>query len=119
MTTEDDVRRICLSLPETVEKPSWGTPGFRVNDKLFTRLRYDPDALVVMVNDLLEKDALIAAEPDIYFQIPHYEGYPAVLVRLEAVAVEQLEEILIEAWSVKAPAKLVDAFAARRENRKP
>ena len=83
MTTEHDVRRICLALPETTEKPWHGLPGFRVCDKLFARIREDPDALVVWRHDVAEKEALIAAEPHKYFQTDHYLGHPAVLVRLK------------------------------------
>ncbi len=61
MVTEDDVRRIALSLPATTEKPSYGTPGFRVRDKLFARIREEGDVLVVFTADLLEKDALLAS----------------------------------------------------------
>src|SRR5258708_2834884 len=63
MTSEADVRRICLSLPETIEKPYEGRPGFRVKDKLFARLRERPDALVVWQPAIAEKEALIASEP--------------------------------------------------------
>ncbi len=112
MTTEDDVRRIALSLPAVTEGPSYGTPGWKVKDKLFARMRENPDALVAFRMDVNEKEALIAAEPDKYFQIPHYEGHPAVLVRLENVDVEELEDILTLAWTVRAPAKLVRALEA-------
>ena len=59
MSTEDDARRIALSLPETTEKPSYGTPGFRVKDKLFARIHDLPDTLVVWVPDMAEKEALL------------------------------------------------------------
>jgi hypothetical protein len=114
MATEDDVRRICLSLPETIEKPYDRLPGFRVKDKLFARIRENPDALVVWRSDIEEKKGLIASEPAKFFETPHYEGHPAVLVRLEAVEVDELEEILTESWALRAPARLVVAFAERR-----
>jgi hypothetical protein len=114
MTTEDDVRRICLSLPETVEKPYAGLPGFRVKGKLIARIREKPDALVVFRPDVHEKEALIASEPDKFFQTPHYEGHPAVLVRMEAVDITELTELLTESWLLNAPAQLVRAFESRR-----
>jgi hypothetical protein len=114
VTFEDDVRRICLSLPETVEKPYEGRPGFRVKNKLFARIRQNPDALVVWRPEIREKEALIASEPEKFFQTPHYEGHPAVLVRLEAVDVDELEELLTESWALRAPARLVSAFDAGR-----
>jgi hypothetical protein len=114
MTSEADVRRICLSLPQAVEKPYAGLPGFRVKNKLFARIREKPDALVVWRPDIGEKEALIASEPAKFFQIPHYEGHPAVLVHLEAIDVEELEELLTESWAINAPARLVTEFEARR-----
>lgn len=110
MSTESDVRRICLALPEVAEKPWGGLPGFRVRDRLFARIRTDPDALVVWRADVDEKEALIAVAPDKYFQIPHYHGHPAVLVRLEAVEVDELAEVITDSWLLRAPAKLAKAF---------
>jgi hypothetical protein len=107
MASEQDVRRICLSLPESVEKPYAGLPGFRIKGKLFARIRENPDALVVFRPDVQDKEALIAAEPEKFFQIPHYEGHPAVLVRLEAIDVDELEELLTESWELNAPARIL------------
>ena len=114
MTSEADVRRICLSLPESIEKPYEGRPGFRVKNQLFARLRERPDALVVWRPEVSEKEALIASEPHKFFQIPHYEGHPAVLVRLEAIEIDELEELLTESWLLRAPKRLAAAFEARR-----
>ena len=113
MASVDDVRRIALSLPETTEKPSYGTPGFRVKDKLFARMREEGDegdVLVVWVEDLGEKEALIAAAPKKFFTTPHYDGYPTVLVRCKAVGLKELRELLTEAWRVRAPTRLRKAF---------
>jgi hypothetical protein len=110
LITEDDVRQIALSLPETTEKPSYGTPGFRVKDKLFARIREEGDVLVVWIGDLAEKEALIAAEPDKFFTTPHYDGHPTVLVRFAAVGVDELEELLTESWRLRAPERLLAAF---------
>ena len=109
MASEQDVRRICLSLPETTEKPYAGLPGFRVKNRLFARIRENPDALVVFRPDVQDKEALIAAEPEKFFQIPHYEGHPAVLVHLEAIEVDELEELLTESWELNAPVRLLRA----------
>ena len=114
MTNFEDVRRICLSLPSTTEGPSYGTPGFRVKDKLFARMREDPDALVVFRPHIAEKEALIASDPDKFFQTPHYEGYPAVLVRLEAMELNELEEVLTESWALKAPRKVLEDWDENR-----
>ena len=109
MATDDDVRAIALSLPETEERPSYGTPGFRVKDRLFARLR-EPGVLVLRVADEGEKDFLLRAEPDKFFTTAHYDGYPSVLVRLGAVDREELRELLTDAWRVRAPKRLADAF---------
>jgi hypothetical protein len=114
MASEDDVRRICLSLPETTERPYERLPGFRVKNKLYARIRENPYALVVMRSGVSEKEALIASDPEKFFQTPHYEGHPAVLVRLEALDVDELEELLTESWALCAPARLVAAFEAGR-----
>ncbi|MEY2570161.1 MAG: hypothetical protein QOE63_511 [Acidimicrobiaceae bacterium] len=107
------MRRIALSLPETTEKPSYGTPGFRVKDKLFARIREEGDVLVVFVDSLEEKEILIASDPEKFFTLPHYDGHASVLVRLGAVGVKELTELLTDAWRARAPKKVLDAFDAR------
>lgn len=124
MATWDDVRRIALALPETSEKQSWGNDHWRVRDKGFVWERplgrkdvadlggVAPDGpiLGVRVADLGVKDALIADDPDVYFTIPHFDGYPAVLVRLDRVEVAELEELIVEAWLLRAPKKLAKEY---------
>ena len=107
MPNEDDARRIALSLPETTEKPSYGTPGFRVKDRLFARVHDLPDTLVVWVSDMDEKEALLAASPERFFQTPHYEGYPMLLVRLAAVDLDELREVITDSWRVRAPRRVL------------
>lgn len=111
MATEDDVRRIALSLPETTEKPWFNTPGYRVKDKGFLRIRSEAEGgLVVFVADLGEKDALLAADPSKFFTTPHYDGYPAVLVNLAAIDVDELRELITDSWRLKAPKRVLKAF---------
>ena len=111
MATEDDVRRIALSLPETIEKPWFNSPGFRVKDKGFLRIRSEAEGgLVIFVADLEEKEALLTSEPDKFFTTPHYDGYPAVLVNLPAVDVDELRELITDSWRVKAPKRVLKAF---------
>lgn len=107
MATEDDVRSICLSLPETSERLTWGTPGFRVRERLFARLRESPDVLVVWRPSLEERESLVAADPDVFFTPPHYDGHASVLVRLKVVGLDHLRELLTEAWETRAPARLL------------
>jgi hypothetical protein len=111
MADENDLRRIALSLPRTTEQPSYGTPGFRVADKLFARIREEGIA-VVWCADLTEKDALIAADPRKFFTIPHYDGHTSVLVRLESVDSDELTELLTDAWRCRASRRLVAEFDA-------
>ncbi|WP_421118338.1 MmcQ/YjbR family DNA-binding protein [Aquihabitans daechungensis] len=107
MATEDDVRRIALGLPEVTEKPWYGSPGFRVKDKGFLRIRSEAEgALVVFVADLGEKEALLASDAAKFFTTPHYDGHPTVLVHLAAVDVDELTELITDAWLVKAPPKV-------------
>jgi hypothetical protein len=117
VATEDDVRRVALALPGTTEKPSYGTPGFRVADRLFARVREpvegeEHDVVVLWVSDLGEKDALLASDPERFTTTPHYDGHPTVLLRFDRVDVDELADLLEEAWRVRAPARLVAAFDA-------
>lgn len=107
MATEDDVRRLALALPATTEQPSYGTPGFRVRDRLFARIREERDVLVVWCEGLEEKELLITSEPAKFFTTPHYDGHPIVLVRLPAVDATELGEILDASWRLRAPKRLV------------
>ncbi|MDQ3946867.1 MAG: MmcQ/YjbR family DNA-binding protein [Actinomycetota bacterium] len=110
MATEEDVRRIALSLPEVTEKPWFNTPGFRVKDKSFLRIRSEAEgSLVVFVSDPIEKEALLASDPDKFFTTSHYNGYPVVLVKLPAVDVDELTELITDSWRVKAPKRVLKA----------
>jgi hypothetical protein len=64
------------------------------------------------VIDVADAEALLKGEPDVFFITPHYDGYPAVLVRLEAVDPAQLAELIEDAWRVQAPKRVVAAFDA-------
>jgi hypothetical protein len=109
MATESDVRAIALALPETEERPSYGTPGFRVKDRLFARIR-EPGVLLLRCADEGEKDFLLRADPEKFFTTPHYDGHPSVLVRLDAVDRDELAELLTDAWRVRAPKRLAQSL---------
>jgi len=115
-----DVRRIALSLPGVSEAEH--AFAFSVADrgkaKGFVwawRERVDPrrpkvanpEVLAVRVADLNEKEALLGAGEPHFFTEPHYHGYPAVLVRLPLVALDELEELIVDAWRCRAPRVLV------------
>ena len=128
MATWEDVRRVALALPETSERPSHGNTSWRVRDKLFVwerplrpaDLRALGDAapdgpiLGVRVEHLGAKEALLADDPDVYFTTPHFDGYAAVLVRLERIELGELEELIAEAWLCQAPKRLAKAFLETR-----
>ena len=98
----DDVRELALALPGTSERPSYGTPGFRVRDRLFARLHQDGESLVLrMERD--ERELLARAEPSKFFWTPHYERHDWVLVRLAAIDRAELGELLRDAWALRAP----------------
>jgi hypothetical protein len=108
MVGEQDVRELALALPGTAERPSYGTPGFRVRDRLFARLREDGELLVLWCADLEEKRMLLDAEPERLTTTAHYDGHPSVLLRLAAVDRDELADFLEQAWRARAPRRLVD-----------
>jgi hypothetical protein len=114
MPTWEDVEAIGLRYPG-VEAASWfGTPGLRVAGKGMCRVRTNPDALVIRVLDLGDREALLKGQPDTFFSTPHYDGYPVVLVRLEAVDPVELAEMIEDAWRIQAPKRVVAAYDAGR-----
>jgi hypothetical protein len=120
----DDVSRIALALPETSEGLSRDLRQWRVKDKGFVwerpLRRADLDALGddapdgpilgARVEHLVAKDALLADDPGVYFTTPHFDGYPAILVRLDRIGLEDLHELIVEAWLARAPARLAKAY---------
>jgi hypothetical protein len=123
-----DVSRIALALPETGEGGSYGDRGWQVKAKGFVwerpLRRGDLEALGdaaptgpilgARVADEGVKAALIADRPDVYFTTPHFDGYPAILVRLDRISVAELTELIEEAWLARAPKRLVKEFLAAR-----
>ena len=108
-----DVVAIASRFEGVEEGTSYGTPSLKVRGKFMARLRTNPDALVVRTIDLADRDALLKGDPGVFFITPHYEGYPAVLVRLEAVEETMLAELIEDAWRLQAPKRVVAAHDAR------
>jgi hypothetical protein len=109
--SEDDVRRIALGLPGSYEQTSYGSrPSWRTTPRMFAWIRDDPEALVVWVESVEDKQALIASDPDKFFSRPHYDGYPIVLVRLDAVDATEAAELITDSWRLRAPKTLVKAW---------
>ena len=122
MATWDDVRRIATELPEAVDDPGTDrtTTAWRIGRKAFVwerpLRRGDIEALgaaaptgpilAARVSDEGAKQALVADAPDIYFTTPHFNGYPAVLVQLDQIDVDELRELMTEAWLARAPKRL-------------
>jgi hypothetical protein len=108
----ETVREFALAFPEAQEDTSYSRPAFRVRGKLFAWMSpHEEGALVVRV-DPDEKQFLLESDPDRYFSTPHYEGYPAVLIRLERIERDQLAERIEDAWLLRAPKRLVNEFVA-------
>ena len=124
MATLDDVRRIASALPETTEGLSHGHAFWRVKDKGFVWERPlrrsdlealgdaapDGPILGARVEHLVAKEALLADASGVFFTTPHFDGYPAVLVRLDDISVEDLEEVVVEAWLCRAPKRVATAY---------
>ena len=128
VATWDDVRRVALALPEAEERVSGDLRQWRVKNKLFVWERPlrradikalgddapDGPILGARVEHLVAKEALLADDPNVFFTTPHFDGYPAILARLDRIAPEDLNELVIEAWLVRAPRRLADAYIDER-----
>lgn len=124
MATWDDVRRIALELPEASERASRELRQWRVKDKLFVWERPlrradlqalgdgapDGPILGAKVEHVGAKEALLADDSGVFFTTPHFDGYAAILVRLERIGLEDLDELIAEAWLAAAPKRLARAF---------
>jgi hypothetical protein len=124
MATWDDVRGIARGLPETSERISRDLCQWRVKDKLFVWERPlrrseiealgedapDGPILGARVEHLGAKEALLAGDPHIFFTTAHFDDYPAILVRLDRIAIADLREVVVEAWLARAPKSLARAY---------
>ena len=131
MASWADVRAVALGLPEVTEtQTAHGSARWHVKSKLFAWERPlrrgdlealgasapDGPVLAAHVADLGVRAALIAEEPHLYFTTPHFADYPAVLARLDVLGLDDLRELLTEAWLVRAPVRVRRAFAADRQD---
>jgi hypothetical protein len=131
MASWEDVARLALALPESSERLSRERRQWRVKDRLFVWERplrekevaelgaATPDGPILgaRVEHLVAKQALLEDDPSVYFTTSHFANTAAVLVRLEPIALAELEEVIVEAWLARAPARAVEAFLARRTQR--
>src|SRR3954452_10330432 len=113
-----------MALPEAGERTSRGNLQWRVKDKTFVWERPlrrsdlealgadapDGPILGARVEHLGAKEALLADDSGVFFATPHFDGYPAVLVRLDAIGPQDLDEVIVEAWLARAPKRIAKAF---------
>jgi hypothetical protein len=128
MATWADVARIALALPGTSEELSHGHRAWVVNKKFFTWERplrasdlaalgkAAPSGAILGVRtaDLEMKDVLLASNPGVYFTTPHFDGYPAVLIRLGKISTKELKDVITEAWLARAGKRAVAEFLKQR-----
>jgi hypothetical protein len=125
MATVEDAARIARELPEVTEGERYGHRTWSVGGKAFAWERAfskadikrygdvtppDGPILAVRVADLGEKDAVLAAQPKGFFTIPHFNGYPAVLIQLRKVGQRALREAVVDGWLACAPPRLADEY---------
>lgn len=116
----DDVARLALALPETVEDRGtwrvrkkgfvWERPLRKADLEALGSSAPSGPILGARLADVGEKDALIASNPRVYFTTPHFDGYPAILVQLENIAEDELRELITDAWLVQAPKRLAKQY---------
>lgn len=102
------LRDAATGLPDTTEDTWYGTPALKVGGKGFCRVK-DAQTVVLMC-ELAEKEMLLAAAPELYFETLHYAGWPWILVRIATIDPAELRHRLVRAWALRAPKKLAQAF---------
>jgi hypothetical protein len=113
--TKDEMREIVLSFPGAVEEVSYGQPAFKVNKKIFTRLRREDASMVLVDVPFDEREMLMEAEPQTFHFTPHYKDYPSVLARIETLDPGSFRSFLDRRWrriAKKAEVKAWDAAQA-------
>jgi len=126
MATWDDVDRLARELPDVVAGSDTNGLKWEVHKKYFAYERPlrkrdlaelgdaapTGEILGLRVADLDDKRGLIGSNPEVFFTIPHYAEWPAVLVLLEKIDEEQLREVITDAWLCRAPKRLAAKFLA-------
>jgi hypothetical protein len=110
MATWETVRKLALALPEVEEGTGYGRPAFRVGGKVFACIGREGNEVLAARVGFEERDFLMRSEPNVFYVTPHYANWPWVLVRLKAVEVGSLRDLLTEAWLFRAPPKLAATF---------
>ncbi|MGZ4353733.1 MAG: MmcQ/YjbR family DNA-binding protein [Gaiellaceae bacterium] len=104
MASWEDVRRIAAALPDAEESTTYGNPCFKVNGRPFVNTSREDGAIATRCSPE-ELELLLQARPDVYFVTPHYLGWEAVLVRLDAVDEDELAGRLEDSWEYMAQKK--------------
>lgn len=108
MISIDEIRTIALALPGSFEQASYGgRPSWRTKRRWFTWVRDDPEALVIWVDSIDERDALVAAEPDTFFTTSHYDQHRIVLVHLDRIDREEAAELITDSYRCRAEPSLI------------
>ncbi len=133
MVSIDQAARLALELPEVTEGERHGHRTWSVNGKAFAWerpfskadiKRYGDEIppagpiMAVTVEDLGEKEAVLAEHPKAFFTIPHFNGYAAVLIQLPLATKREMREALIDGWLVCAPKQLAEDFVEQQRSRR-
>jgi hypothetical protein len=105
----ETVRELVRELPHVEEGTSYGTPAFKVRGKLFVRLREDGESIVVWIDEA-DRAMRMQADPHAFYITDHYASHPLMLVRLSAVHRDDLADLLMDAWRLRAPARLLAEY---------
>jgi hypothetical protein len=113
-----EYKRVCeiaRKLPGVEESSSYGTPALKVKGRFMCRLRSEAEGALAIRCDLVDRQVLMQADPEVFFVTDHYRDYPMVLVRLDRVRRSALPDLIERAWRMVAPPKLVAEHDARRD----
>ena len=110
--TQEEVRQLVLSFPETEEGSSYGRPSFKVKGKFFTRIRAEDDSLVLLEVPFDEREMLMEAEPETFHFTPHYKDYPSVLARIATLHPGSFRNFLERRFRKIAKRSVVKAWEA-------
>jgi len=111
-----EYRRVCeiaRKLPGVEESSSYGTPALKVKGRFLCRLRSEAEGALAIRCDLLDREILLQADPDVFFVTDPYRDYPMILVRLDRIRLSALPDLIERAWRMVAPPKLVAEHDAR------
>ncbi len=108
--TYEKFREIILSFPEVTEGIAYGSPIFKVKNKMAARLSEEFPETVVIKIDLPLRASLLEGAPEAFYITPHYAAHPLMLVKLSKVRADDLQYLVEQAWRAVAPKTLVKSF---------